>query len=144
MWETLGWVIAFGLLGIGGYFLFNLAYIVLVWIDTQLNSEPAKPEPLKRSVVNGSVYLRRGDQILDVGRGVRLSLSSGLEDEPNADMLTWEGKRRIVGSSPPINMTMQLIRKALGDGDNSGPALPMQQGANPNQWLPVFGEDEDE
>jgi len=140
MWEMLGWAIAFGLLAISGWFLVNLLYIVLVWIDRKLNPEPVKPEPLTRSVVGGSVYLRRGDQILDVGRGVRLSLSNGLEDEPNQEILTWEGKRRIVGSSPPISMSMRIVKDALGAGDNPGPALPMAQG----QWLPNFGEDEDE
>jgi len=141
MWEFTFWVTVLGLLGLVGWFLTNLVASLSVWIDTKLNSEPVKPEPLTRSVVNGSIYLRRGDKVLDVGRGVRLSLSNGLEDEPNQEVLTWEGRRRIVSSSPPISMSMQILRKALGAGDDPGPALPMAQGQS--RWLPNWS-DEDE
>jgi hypothetical protein len=58
--------------------------------------------------------------VLDVGRGLVFGFSEGLVSEVHQDLLTWESKRRIVHSSPTINM--HLVEKAL---TGEQPALPM-------------------
>lgn len=139
MFETVLWATVLGLLAIGMVFLFYLSQSVLIWVDRRLNPEPgAPPEPVERLAVGGSVYLVQGDRILDVGRGLLMTLAEGMLDEPNQEVLVWEGKRRIVHSSPTINM--RVVRQALGtDGP---PALPTGQNAGPG-WL-QWEDEEDE
>ena len=84
----------------------------------------------------GSLYLvnRQRGRVLDIGRAILMDIEQGIISTIETSVLDWESKRRILHSSPSINMT--LVQQALGV--DNGPALPMMEGqAN---WLPQLSE----
>ena len=84
--------------------------------------DPEKNLLIKRA--NGDVYMVNLSQgrVLDVNRGLVMTLEQGLVSEVNSEILEWESKRRIVRDSPTINM--RIVQEALTGGP---PALPTPQ-----------------
>lgn len=121
MVELIKWIVGIGGTALIGVWLWGICQISLEWMYRKALPEPPEPQKIDRLIVGGSPYLVQGDKILDVGRALIMSLD-GLANDPNVAILEWEGKRRILHSSPTISM--KVVQQALDGGPK---ALPMPE-----------------
>lgn len=99
------------------------------------------PEKGKRLIIRngGSLYLADLGlgRVLDIGRGLTMTLQDGIIGEVNQDVLTWEGRRRVIHSAPKV-INMSVVKRLMGDGDGALP--PLLPGGQDGSFLPTLTE----